>query len=49
MNELDGYDETGAGSCGARTRALYPYNFSFEGKKLSGIADEGYARSKLRY
>ena len=36
-------------SCGARTRALYPYSFSFEGKKLFGIADEGYARSKLRY
>jgi len=30
-------------------KSLYPYNFSSDGKKSSGIEDEGYARSKLRY
>ena len=39
-----------SGSCQEMGRpTLYPYNFSSEGKKLFGIADEGYARSKLRY
>ena len=36
-------------SCGAGIRTVNPYNFSFEGKKFFGIAEEGYARSKLRY
>ena len=27
---------------------LYPYRLTFDGKKSSGIAVDGYARSKLR-